>query len=262
MTGMISLREPFLCTSARKFVSMVALNLAAALVYPASAQVKGPRVIQFKAAGVNDAVLRKDYRHAEFHFLIDGDEYTVSETGDLSIKTKQGAARTVRLDFPDPPLMTSIYYCVYDHDLLITYYFLLDALIQTPDGKNVKGKIEQARTMRLNRRGLKRKWVVINGGLSDSPGVPVLADDSLYLTTVGFIAEVDLRKGYGLWQHDYVGRPDNHRPIIFAVPRVTDQYVFFDEAEIGQSRPLYTVQVRRGTGEIIQIKPISKSPQH
>lgn len=150
--------------------------------------------------------------------------------------------------------MTSIYYCVYNGDLLLTYYFLLDALIERRDGKVVKGKIEQARTMRLERRSLKTKWVVVNG-MSDPPGVPIVADDCLYVTTLGFIGEVDLKNGLFLWGHDYVRRPDNHRLISFAVPRPTEQYVFFDEVEIGQPHPLFTVQVKRGTGEIVQIKP-------
>jgi hypothetical protein len=207
----------------------------------------------FVEARANDAVLRKDYQKGLFTFLIDNYEYTVNGVGQLAVKPPGGQVmKRVTLDFPGPPLVTSIRYCLYRGDLLINYNFLLDALLQEANGSLVKRKVEQGRIMRLNKRTLRTKWVVINAP-SDPPGVPIVADNSIYSTSVGIIGEIDLATGYYLWRHEDLTQKNGVRLFVFKVPRVTDNYVFFEEADIGLRRPRYTIQVKRRTGEIISM---------
>jgi hypothetical protein len=206
---------------------------------------KAPAVIPFIEATGNNAVLG---RRRLFKFSIGDYRYTIDGIGRLTVKSPDKKTITLVLDFPDPPLVTNIRYCFYQSDLLINYDFLSNALIERGN-KLVKGKVPQGRISRLNARTLKTKWTIINA-YSDPPGVPIVADQSIYTSSAGFIGEIDLADGSYLWRHEDLRAP-GERLFEFKVPRVTDDYVFFEEKYPRLNRPAYTVQVLRHTGEII-----------
>jgi len=206
-------------------------------------------VLPFTESESNDAVKNEDYQNGTFSFSIGKYQFAVTATGQLSLISPT-LRKKVTLDFPSQPLVTSVRYCIYQGDLIINYNFLLDARLQEPDGSLKDGKVEQGRISRLNLRTLKAKWTNINAP-SDPPGVPIIAGNSIYVTSVGRIGEIALADGTYLWWHEHLKQANGTRLYVFKVPRVEGQYVFFEEENIGLPRPRYTVQVKRGTGEII-----------
>ena len=247
----------------RRFILCVGVSLISLIVTETrlgvlvTGQTKAPSVITFVEARGNDPNLRGNYRKRLFTFSIENYQYTVNGIGQLTVKSPDQMMKKITLDFPDPPRVTSVKYCLYQGDLLINYNFLLDALLQKANGRLVRGKVEQGRIVRLDKHTLSTKWIVINA-ISDPPGVPIIADDSIYVTSVGIIGEIDVTTGSYLWRHEELIQESGQKLFVFKVPRVTSDYVFFEEEDIGLRRPTYTIQVKRRTGEIVTMN--YKSP--
>jgi hypothetical protein len=239
------------------FITVFALmaGIVTSSVAQSSNQSGSHSVVTFNEAEVNSAVKQGDFRDGLFSFSIGEYYYEVSGAGQLTVylfrDSKKNKLKEFSLDFPDPALVVKIGYYLYEGDLIISYSFLIDALIQR--GKDiVHDKVEQGRMIRIDKRTLETKWVVISG-ISD-PGVPAIAGRSVYVSDTGVIGEIDLATGAYLWRHDVFSQRKGARFGYFKMPRIEGDYVLFEEDVSSTSpRTPRIIQVKRRTGKIISM---------
>jgi outer membrane protein assembly factor BamB len=218
-------------------------------------------VVTFIEATANDAVRHDYFREGVFSFSVGDYRYKVSGTGWLTaqrLNAPSQESRRVPLDFPSPGLISGVRQCSYKGDLIICYdILLLDRPIEQ-GSRVVSGDVVQGRISRLDSGTLKTKWTVVSA--PTNPGVPIVADNSVYVSGTYCIGEVDLDTGYYLWRHDDLDVMGG-KFVAFKVPRVQGEYVFYEEDEsFTRSRTRATIQVKRRSGEIITMdyKPVGK----
>ena len=201
----------------------------------------------------NRAAKEKRYVDAIYTFAIGELSYKITGRGAFSaqsIKSRKPLAN-VRLDFPEPAYISGIRYVSIGSDLVVVYEVqLLNRPVRVGD-QMTNENILQQRVARFHKRTLRTKWLAITGR-GDPPGPPAVAGDSIFVSGVGMIGEIDLETGTFLWMHENLPERNPGKYVIFAVPRVEGDFVFFQEDPgwLKARRP-ETIQIRRSTGEII-----------
>jgi len=85
------------------------------------------------------------------------------------------------------------------------------------------------------------------------PGVPVLCDGYLYLSTLGRICKVNANDGHGIWLHDSLYETTSMRYKKFDVPKIYPVSVlFFDFPIQGRKGKRDSIWVDNQTGKLIR----------
>ena len=231
----------------------VVLSFACAL--PVDVHAQSTEVSQSGLIDVdqNQAAKEERYANAIYGFTVGDLSYTITGQGAFSARNPKSTKplANVRLDFPEAAYISGIKYVSIGGDLIVVYdVLLLNRPVRDGDQVN-KENILQKRVARFHKRTLRTKWVAITGR-SDPPGPPAVAGDSMFVSAVGMIGEIDLRTGTFLWMHENLPERNPGKYVLFTVPRVEGDSVFFQEDSAWlKSRNPETIQVRRRTGEII-----------
>ena len=204
-------------------------------------------------ADQNQAAKQERYANAIYSFTVGDLSYTITGQGVFSARAAKSTKpfANVRLDFPERAYISGIKYVTIGADLIVVYdVLLLERPLRVGD-QMTNDNILQKRVARFHKRTLKTKWVAITGR-SDPPGPLAIARDSMFVSAVGMIGEIDLATGSFLWMHENLPERNPGKYVFFTVPRVEGDFVFFQEdpAWLKARRP-ETIQVRRSTGEII-----------
>jgi hypothetical protein len=210
-------------------------------------------------ADKNSAAKENRYSDAVYSFAIGGLSYRITGEGELSVhslRSQRTLAKTP-LDFPKPAYISGIRYLAVKSDLILGYDVLLVRRPIRDGDKVVEGDVLQGRVARFQGTSLKTKWVAITA-LTD-PGPQVVAGNSMFVTGIGMIGEIDLDTGAYLWRHENILERNPAKYVIFTLPRVEGSFVFFEEdPAFLRSRASEIIQVKRRTGEIVTMS--YKSP--
>jgi hypothetical protein len=195
---------------------------------------------------------KEDRSDVVYSFAIGGLFYRVTGEGELSVHSlrSQKTVARIPLDFPKPAYISGIRYLAVKSDLILGYDVLLVRRSIRDGDKVVEGDVLQGRVARLQGTSLKTKWVAITA-LSD-PGHQIVAGNSMFVTGIGMIGELDLDTGVYLWRHENIPERNPGKFVIFTLPRVEGNFVFFEEdPAFLRTRVGEIIQVKRRTGEIV-----------
>jgi hypothetical protein len=205
-------------------------------------------------ADKNQAAKQEHYSDAVYSFAIGELFYRITGEGELSLQSQslrsQRTVAKIPLDFPKPAYISGIRYLRFRSDLILGYDVLLVRRPISDGDKVVEGDVLQGRVARFQGTSLKTKWVAITA-LTD-PGPQIVAGNSMFVTGIGMIGEIDLETGAWLWRHEKIFERNPGKYVIFTLPRVEGSFVFFEEdPAFLRSRASEIIQVKRRTGEIV-----------
>jgi hypothetical protein len=208
----------------------------------------------------NQAAKEEDYPNAIYRFSIGVSSYKVTGQGVLSVQSLKSHTTLAEapLDFPKPAYIAGIRYLVFEGDLILGYDVLLVRRPIQDGDKLVEGDVLQGRVARFQRTSLKTKWVTISA--ASDPGPQSVAGTSMFVTGTDTIGEIDLKTGFYLWRHEHILQLNPPKYVVFKVPRIESNFVFFEEdPAFLRSRTPETIQIKRRTGEIVSMS--YKSPK-
>lgn len=102
----------------------------------------------------------------------------------------------------------------------------------------------------FNQSSLKIYW---RKNIPFNVGEPLVEDNYVYLTGIGYIAKLALDSGKVIWQHDNLYDPKSYHFNSFEIPKIAGDTVLFMESP-DQVKEAKTVRVHRIAGKILSIK--------
>lgn len=208
----------------------------------------------------NQAAKDGHYSDAIYSFAIGRMSYRITGEGELSVLSlrSQRTVARIPLDFPKPAYISGIRYLAVKSDLILCYDVLLVRRPIRNGDKVVEGDVLQRRVARFHGPSLKTKWVAISA--LTEPASQIVAGNSMFVTGVGMIGEIDLERGLYLWRHENLQERNPGKFVIFKLPRAEGGFVYFEEdPAFLSSRATEIIQVKRRTGEIVTMS--YKSPR-
>jgi hypothetical protein len=172
-----------------------------------------------------------------FEFESGGFTYRISGNG-AGRRTKGdkgGAARLFNLRLDGGDQLRRVLYASHRGNVLL--------LCEVGDGEGGEGFVA-----RLEQPSMRARWKLPFPAFNVGPGL--IEEEHVYLTGVGFVARLDLRKGEFVWQHDDLGRKGGGGFDSFETPTVEGDAVLFRERP-ARDAPARTVRVHRRTGKIL-----------
>ena len=160
----------------------------------------------------------------KFTFSLGDERYIILRDG-KGKRTRLGSATEEFEVDSDKGVIERIYYFKHSGDLLLA--------LGLSDGESGWGSVK-----RLDGKTLKPKWSVGLPGFNVGQGL--VEDDFLYLTTIGFVAKLDMVSGKYVWKHDGLYKPGMisaagfHGPGFFnnfEQPKLEGDVVLFSESK-------------------------------
>lgn len=208
-------------------------TLALVLLYaaPASAQEKGApesRKVFREARKVSEG------SQASFEFELNGFTYKIAGNG-AGRRVKGDSARLFNLWLEGRDYLERVYYAVHRENILL--------ICGVTDGESGAGFVA-----RLEQPSMRARWKAHLPAFNVGPGL--IEEEHVYVTGIGFVARLDLRKGEFVWKHDDLYRKKDGRFNSFETPRIEGDAVLFKEVPARDSEAK-TVRVQRRTGKIL-----------
>jgi hypothetical protein len=172
-----------------------------------------------------------------FEFEMSGHTYRIAGHG-AGQRIKGDSTRRFNLRLDGGDHIERVYYAEYRDNLLL--------LCEVVDGERRAGFIA-----RLEQPSMRARWKRLIPAFNVGEGL--LEEEHVYLTGIGFIARLDLRKGEYVWQHGELYEKEDGSFNSFEVPSVEGDAVLFREKPVRES-PARTVRVNRKTGKIAGIE--------
>lgn len=172
-----------------------------------------------------------------FEFELSGFNYKIAGNG-AGQRIKGDSTRRFNLRLDGGDYIERVYFAEYRGNLLL--------LCGVTDGESSAGFI--ARLEQPSMRALWKRHIP-----AFNVGAGLLDEGHAYLTAIGFVARLDLRKGEYVWKHDQLYVDEDGSFNSFEPPSVEGDAVLFKERPVHKTRPK-TVRVHKKTGKITGIE--------
>jgi hypothetical protein len=169
-----------------------------------------------------------------FEFELKGFTYKIAGNG-AGRRIKGDSARLFNLRLEGGDHLERVYYALHRENVLL--------LCGVSDGESGAGFVA-----RLEQPSMRARWKSHIPAFNVGPGL--IEEEHVYVTGIGFVARLDLRKGEFVWQHDDLYRKADGSFNSFNVPTVEGDAVLFKERPAGEA-PAKTLRVHRRTGKIL-----------
>ena len=169
-----------------------------------------------------------------FEFELEGFAYKISWNG-AGRRIKGGSTRLFNLRLDGGDFLERVYYALHRENVIL--------LCEVTDGESGAGFVA-----RLEQPSMRARWKARIPAFNVGPGL--IEEEHVYLTGIGFVARLDLRKGEFVWKHEDLYRKDDGSFNSFETPRVEGDAVVFKEKPVQKSEAK-TVRIQRLTGKIL-----------
>lgn len=169
-----------------------------------------------------------------FEFELNGFTYQLAGNG-AGRRIRGGSTRLFNLRLDGGDYLERVYYALHRENVLL--------LCGVSDGESGAGFVT-----RLEQPSMRARWKSHIPAFNVGPGL--IEEEHVYVTGIGFVARLDLRKGEFVWQHDDLYRESGGSFNSFETPQVEGDAVLFKERPVGDS-PAKTLRVHRRTGKIL-----------
>ena len=215
-------------------LSATALALVLLCAVPASPQGAG--------APESPKVFREAKKISEgssnsFEFELEGFTYKIAWSG-AGRRIKGGSTRLFNLRLDGGDFLERVYYALHRENVIL--------LCEVTDGESGAGLVA-----RLEQPSMRARWKRHIPAFNVGPGL--IEEEHVYLTGIGFVARLDLRKGEFVWKHEDLYRKEDGSFNSFETPRVEGDAVVFKERPVQKSEAK-TVRIQRLTGKILGIE--------
>jgi hypothetical protein len=169
-----------------------------------------------------------------FEFELESFTYKIAWNG-AGRRIKGGSTRLFNLRLDGGDFMERVFYALHRENIIL--------LCEVTDGESSAGFVA-----RLEQPSMRARWKSHIPAFNVGPGL--IEEEHVYVTGIGFVGRLDLRKGEFVWQHDDLYRRGGGGFNSFDVPTVEGDAVLFRERPVGES-PAKTLRVHRRTGKIL-----------
>ncbi len=170
-----------------------------------------------------------------FEFELEGFTYKITWNG-AGRRIRGDSTRPFNLRLDGGDFLERVYYALHRENVIL--------LCEVTDGESGAGFIA-----RLEQPSMRARWKRHIPAFNVGPGL--IEEEHLYLTGIGFVARLDLRKGEFEWQHEDLYRKGKGSFNSFQTPTVEGDAVLFKEKPVRDDTPARTVRVHRRTGKIL-----------
>ncbi len=169
-----------------------------------------------------------------FEFELNGFTYKLAGNG-AGRRIKGGATRRFNLRLEGGDNLERVFYALHRENILL--------LCGVTDGESGAGFVT-----RLEQPSMRARWKSHIPAFNVGPGL--IEEEHVYVTGIGFVARLDLRRGEFDWQHDDLYGKEDGSFNSFETPWVEGDAVLFKERPVQRS-PAKTLRVHRRTGKIL-----------
>ena len=190
--------------------------------------------ISFHSPAMIDSLCQGD----TFAYKIDGFVYIISPGGHVKIIGQNNKTGNLKLSVSSNCMGIIYHYAIMNSKLILIYE------------ENCGGDSEGYITM-LNALTYEKYWE--NGGIAFNIGEPLLCDNHVYLTGIGFIAKLNLGTGKYVWKYDDLYESGSQYFAGFKKPKRDGMKIIFEEDVSGsRKRKPNKIVVDDTTGKIVK----------